>query len=675
MKNNNKAPQKLLSSYQLMKVLSGENPTIDERIIKSLENLKEEGLYFVLSSRGAGSVIAKERPDLFAQKILKLAESNKGLASEAMQSPAGLEFARSTFDSGMFDQYFKKTIDHEALTGFRETILKSYVMDLANQKKDVGDFDLLEEIIENISNENRAEILEQKDDQGNTPLICAASNKQIGMVKVLLNHGANPNHQNNFKRSALFYSALVTGNKEMAKTLLEKGADADLQVSPDLTAILKDDDGKSIHIDSIDDQMLLSSKIELTRSAGKKSIADFALERGHQEIASLINGHKTSKTQNNNPTPPQKTSQNSRPTNNLAESKNLGFSEEEITSFKKDQNKSMAALSKLASNFEKADEKEVLSKAKQLSQILKSFNSAAEKSHLNFIHGDKSPLMRAAFEGNHEMVKLLLQEGANPNFKDHGDRTAAFWAVIDNKAKLPRDHKSSLQPKSFENKKSIIESLVEKGAALDLEDKAGKTVINWTDKEDEKLKTFLTELNSKPSTQKAGDLIPLDQKFAFFQAAAKGDVKFLKEFFSSNKKINPDTLEEGTGRNALAYAALNGRTEAVKFLLEKGADPKLPDKNGQNAIDFAKQHLKGNPKSQIVEIALGEKTTEKSSKKTGKTFLEEILDGGKKAQEAVQKTVKDLEKYLRKAFGKAPSPSCTKATAEKLQPKQDLTRV
>ncbi len=43
-------------------------------------------------------------------------------------------------------------------------------------------------------------------------------------------------------------------------------------------------------------------------------------------------------------------------------------------------------------------------------------------------HGNWTPLMSAAYYGHPEMVKLLLDHGANPKVRDYMGKTAADWA-------------------------------------------------------------------------------------------------------------------------------------------------------------------------------------------------------------------------------------------------------
>ena len=56
------------------------------------------------------------------------------------------------------------------------------------------------------------------------------------------------------------------------------------------------------------------------------------------------------------------------------------------------------------------------------------------------------------------------------------------------------------------------------------------------------------------------------------------------------KDADPN-LTNNRGENALHGASYDGELEVVKFLTEKGADPKLKDNNGKTAYDHAKEGI------------------------------------------------------------------------------------
>lgn len=76
----------------------------------------------------------------------------------------------------------------------------------------------------------------------------------------------------------------------------------------------------------------------------------------------------------------------------------------------------------------------------------------------------------------------------------------------------------------------------------------------------------------------------------FQKAAAKSDTKCIQACLKAGTPVDS---AEGNGWTALHAAAFSGQEEAVKLLLESGADATLKDKNGKTPLDLAnaKKHL------------------------------------------------------------------------------------
>jgi ankyrin repeat protein len=72
-------------------------------------------------------------------------------------------------------------------------------------------------------------------------------------------------------------------------------------------------------------------------------------------------------------------------------------------------------------------------------------------------------------------------------------------------------------------------------------------------------------------------------KASFFTAAEKGDVKELKKLL---KEINPNFRNE-KGETPLHIVAGESHLEAVKLLLDHGADPNAQNKEGETPLHYA----------------------------------------------------------------------------------------
>ena len=80
--------------------------------------------------------------------------------------------------------------------------------------------------------------------------------------------------------------------------------------------------------------------------------------------------------------------------------------------------------------------------------------------HPNANCGNKTPLIAASFSGHAEVVKILLDRGADPNIQDTGGETALMQAVA----------------RVGHGQEQIVRMLLAAGADINIRDKRGETV-------------------------------------------------------------------------------------------------------------------------------------------------------------------------------------------------------
>jgi predicted LPLAT superfamily acyltransferase len=120
-------------------------------------------------------------------------------------------------------------------------------------------------------------------------------------------------------------------------------------------------------------------------------------------------------------------------------------------------------------------------------------------------------------------------------------------------------------------------------------------------------KPFVPDLKSNQSST---DDIP-----ALWQAAAKGDTEAVKLLLEEGADVNMKRTSNGT--TALSMASQNGHTEVVRLLLEKGADVNVKTTENSTALFIAAE--KG--QIDIVKLLLGKGADVNTKHTTGATAL------------------------------------------------------
>lgn len=151
-------------------------------------------------------------------------------------------------------------------------------------------------------------------------------------------------------------------------------------------------------------------------------------------------------------------------------------------------------------------------------------------------------LMKSARAGDKEMVKLLLENGANVNAMDSWEDTPLTYAISGN----------AISGKNLE----IIGLLIKKGADVNVRGEYDRTPL--------------------------------------MEAAATGDLEAIKYLLDNGADIN---ARDNNKVPALLYAASEKHAEAMRLLIERGANPNVKDKNGRNAGVYLKN---GFPSEYII---------------------------------------------------------------------------
>ncbi len=185
-------------------------------------------------------------------------------------------------------------------------------------------------------------------------------------------------------------------------------------------------------------------------------------------------------------------------------------------------------------------------------------------------------LMYAANNNNTDIMTLLIEKGANVNFKNKLGDSALTIAV------------AGLSPNFYHHEPNIeaMRLLIEKGAQAD----SNILVALALKGEASDIKNFFKQGVQVDSKE-------LDESLIFM--ARKGDSQGVKELLNKGANINALYRDGKTPlMYAAEFAAKGGSIEALKLLLSKGAKINIKDSEGETALSLAA----GNPYNDLMNI-------------------------------------------------------------------------
>jgi len=202
-------------------------------------------------------------------------------------------------------------------------------------------------------------------------------------------------------------------------------------------------------------------------------------------------------------------------------------------------------------------------------------------------------LMIAAWNGNAEIVQMLVDAGAQLNVQNNYGRTALFLAAHNGKVEIVKlliaagaeiaekeDAQTALMIVAYNGNAEIIKLLIAAGAQLDVKDSKGRTALmHAVDQGRAEVVQLLIDAGAQINVKN-------NESDTALTLAVKNYVpaKVIQSLIAAGAKLDE---QDDHGYTPLMRAAYNGNAEAVQLLIAADADKSIRNRKNQTALDLA----------------------------------------------------------------------------------------
>jgi len=363
-----------------------------------------------------------------------------------------------------------------------------------------------------------------------TPLYKAVQSGSVETCKLLLKHGANPNFYTSDHWTPLT-AASYYGNLECVKALLEHGAHVDANASSPC-----DQDGKTqststplywaaVNGNSEITELLLKNNADTT-ICDKDDLGPLhmACKLGYVDVVRSLLAHP-------------------------GIDPNIG----NIDCPPENRPKGRAGLTPL-----------YLATSHNNPECIKALLEAGVDPNSGITYFGWNPLVEASNQGGDECLRLLIEGGGNVNYMAKGGLSLLVHA-------------------SKAGHLSTVEYLLEKGAEIDSSDPRAVPFLAATSGQHTDIMRLLKDKGANIKAKDSGFL----NRSALFFAVHAPTLDALNEGLLGEDMWDGVNVKDARGRTPLFYAAAAGSMDAVKLLLEHGADKTVKDKTGRGVLEVA----------------------------------------------------------------------------------------
>jgi ankyrin repeat protein len=417
-------------------------------------------------------------------------------------------------------------------------------------------------------------LVHARDSGGYTPLLWAAKRGHISLVRLLLAKGAQVNVRNNWRNTPLHWAA-YNGHLAVVARLLKAGADPNAREREMGHTPLHDAAWKGRRR-VIALLLKAGARPDLKNKRGQTP-RQIAQRHGHWTVARLLEGRDRQ---------PRTVSRNQPRT----------VSRHRVQDGSRGPARARPDVLALAKRGDLKGLRRVLARRPSL------VNAAGRNGY--------TPLIRAARQGHLAVVKYLLRRGAKVNAVNRWRNTALHWAAYNGHERVVallvrRRAKKNIQEiekgntplhdAAWKGRRRVVALLLKAGARPDLQNGRGETPRQVAQRlghlQVASLIRGYERGGPRPATSpgRAKGLAPASpgrtRRRRIMDLARQGDAARLRALLKASPRLVH--ARDKDGRTPLIWAARQGRLEAVKVLLAKGAKVDASSRRRLTALHWA----------------------------------------------------------------------------------------